>query len=469
MRIWKTVTYFMAQSKNFSKIYKAIFPFEDFLYILQQEDYNTQRYLKWLPRFFWRRDFHVRDHVYYTKRATITLVFVVTAWLLSLGAILICIGNIFFTIVLVLIWLIGIPIAVLAGNAILGPVYAVARRRVLQRAGEKIKQQKNLHIVSVAGSFGKTTTKNFIHQLVRQSYRTQMIPGNINTPLGIANWIISDLRVGTELLIIEIDGYNKDEVADSSRMVPVDVAIITNIGDQHLERFGNKENLATALGELFRLAKPNAVCIADAATAEILKEVSYNRSYNITIADGDTLGVLGDLKNKLNYLSVSSRQDLIFAITAAKVLSVPDDFIIHSCENLDVPDRRQKVANIYGYDGIDDSYNISFTTAQAGIVAADNLAVAMHKKLLAVTAGIPELGPADQDKNRILGELLEKTADHIIILNSIFADEIAAGIHAPEKRSTYPDLKTFLEVAHTKFPREQWILFLEPELTDLYY
>jgi UDP-N-acetylmuramoyl-tripeptide--D-alanyl-D-alanine ligase len=465
MRIWKTEIYFMAQSKILSKTYKAIFPFADFLYILQQEDYSTQRYLKWLPRFFWRRNFQVRDHLYYTQRATITLFFIVAVWLCSLGAILIYLGNILFDIIVILIWLVGIPIAVLIGNAMLSPVYVVARRRVLQRAGEKVKRQKNLRVISVAGSFGKTTTKNFIHQLVRQNYRTQMIPGNINTPLGIANWIMRDLRVGTELLIVEIDGYNKDEVADSSRMVPADIAIITNIGDQHLERFGDRENLAAALGEVFHFAKPNGVLIANPETAQILKKMSYR----ITITDENTLGVLGDLRNKLGSISISSREDLTFAIKAAKQLNIPDDFIIHSCQNLEVPDRRQKITTMYGYDCIDDSYNISFTTAQAGIAAAHRFAETTHKKLLAVTAGIPELGPNDQDKNRILGELLAQTADHVIILNSMFAAEIATGIHDEEKRSTCLDLKTFLEVAHTKFPPEQWVLFMEPELTDLYY
>ena len=447
----------MVRSKNLSKLFNIAFPFADFLYILQQEEYNTQRYVKWLPRFFWRRNFQMRDQLHYTKRIASTLVFIVVIWLIPLGIILSMIENISFRVVLILLWLIAIPIFVLVGNVILNPYYDLLKHGVFRKAGEKIGQHKNLRVVTVAGSFGKTTTKNFIHELVRHTYRTQMIPGNINTPIGIAQWIMQDLRIGTELLIIEIDGYHKDEVADSSRMVPADIAIITNIGDQYLERFGTKKKLAIALGEVFHFAKPNAALIANAETAEALRDIPRGQ---ITIVDNDIANI---------HLSASSRADLVFAIAAAKILNIPDDFIVHTCENLEIPDRRQKITQMYGYDCVDDSYNISFTTAQAGIAAADNLAKAKHKKILAVTAGIPELSPADRGNNKALGGLLAKSTDHIVVLESIFARDITEGITDPQKYTLCADLKDFFAVSHAKFPPEHWILFLEPELTDLYY
>lgn len=448
----------MARSKNFSKVFNTIFPFADFLYILQQEDYSTRRYMKWLPRFFWRRNFQLRDHIRYTRRATSMLIFIILIWLLSLGIILAFVANIFFSIMLALLWLIGIPIIVGIGSLILEPYYTFLKRRVFKKAGERIQNQKNLRIIVIAGSFGKTTTKNFVYQLVRHNYRAQMIPGNINTPLGIANWILSDLRIGTELLIVEIDGYSKNEFVDSGRIVPADIAIITNIGDQHLERFGSKENLAVGLGEVFRLAKPNAVLLANLSTKEKLKDASYT----MTVPSHE-------VKDNLNHFSASSREDLVFAIKTAELLNIPNDFIVHACENMEIPERRQKVTQRDGYDCIDDSYNISFTTAQAGIAAAGNLAKMKHKKLLAVTAGIPELGPDNKDDNKNLGELLARTTDHVVILKSMFAGDISRGVADPEKYNFYPDFNNFLADAHAKFSPEQWVLFIQPELTDLYY
>jgi UDP-N-acetylmuramyl pentapeptide synthase len=144
---------------------------------------------------------------------------------------------------------------------------------------------------------------------------------------------------------------------------------------------------------------------------------------------------------------------------------------------MELPDRRQKEAEWHGYVAIDDSYNISLTTARAGVEAAVVLAKREGKKLLVVTAGIPELGPAEKIGNEKLGELIASRADRAAILKSIFASEIIKGIRAYEKItarngknfSVFEDLSTFLADAHEQFPTEQWIVLVQPELTDLYY
>ena len=123
----------------------------------------------------------------------------------------------------------------------------------------------------------------------------------------------------------------------------------------------------------------------------------------------------------------------------------------------------------HGYDCVDDSYNISFTTAQAGILSAKNAAELKKKKLLVVTAGIPELGPEDQDKNEALGKILAAKADHIALLESIFFQEIAKGISDEKKYTVFKNLHEFLEESKKSFPPENWLILLQPELTDLYY
>jgi len=456
----------MGLSKRLLRIGSFVFPFADFLYILQQEEYDGKRYLKWLPRFFFRRNYQIRDRLKYTGRAVITLSFAVLIWLGSLASfVLVFRLRPVATLTATLLWLVLVPIFVLAGNGALRPYFSRAKRAIIKSAAAKVERQKNLCIVAVAGSFGKTTTKNFIEQLVRYNYQTQMVPGNINTPIGIAIWVNTHLRPGTELLVLEMDAYEKGEIRQSCFIAPADIAIITNIGDQHIERFGDKDRLANALKEIFIYAKKGAKFLCTHETNTCLGPIGEGKETTVV-----ELGALKGIKvATLRQFSPSNRTNLLFAIHAAQLLNIPSEFIADTCEKLELPNRRQKPTELYGYECVDDSYNISFTTAQAGIEFARGLANAKNKKLLVITAGIPELGPADQDKNEVLGRLLAAKADHVAVLKSILADDIIRGIGDPNKYTVFERFALFVNKAEEQFPPREWFLLFQPELTDLYY
>jgi UDP-N-acetylmuramoyl-tripeptide--D-alanyl-D-alanine ligase len=472
----KIQRFFMASSKNSSKksseaigsAFGIIFPFSDFFYILQQEEYDSGRYLYLLPHFFFRRNFQERDHLKYTKRVASSTVVAAVLWF---GTGVFALSRLssagFFTQVLLpVIWLLLIPIFVLITNWLLMPYYDFVKRRVMRRAARKVREHKDLKIVAVAGSFGKTTTKNFIYDLVRYNYVTQIIPGNINTPLGIGMWVFGSLQKNTRLLIVEVDAYKRGEIASSIKVVPPDIAIVTNVGDQHLMRFGSKENLAAALKETFLGAKPGAQLLCTDETAAMFGSLGHDREMKV-ITNEEPLGFLND--EILGRFSASNRINLAFAVSVAELLAIPRAFIIDSCGKLELPDRRQKTIVWHGYQCIDDSYNISLTTALAGLDAAQAMARREQKKLLVVTAGIPEFGPDNKDDNARLGSAIAKNADHTVVLKSIFADEIIKGIGRDNKYSIAKNFQSFIEGAHAAFPPGDWVLLLQPELTDLYY
>lgn len=458
----------MERLDPFWKLFNIIFPFADFMYILQQEEYSSARLLRWLPRFFFRRNIQKRERLKVTKRVKLTLIFAVGFWLVTLILALSAFPQAITRLIAVLVWLVTIPVFVLLVNISLTPLFEQLKRKTRARAKAKVAAMPSLKVVIVAGSFGKTTVKNFVHQLVQYTYRTQMIPGNINTTLGIAEWIINNLQPSTELLIAEVDAYYIGEIANSSEILPADIAVLTNIADQHLERFGNEENLAIALGEVFQGAKSSAKLITTAETVD--KIINFEQEEKeLIILDTPTELTYADKALQVKGLSSSNKINLNFALKVAALLNIPANFIEDGVNKLELPDRRQRLTEMFGYQAIDDSYNISFTTAQAGLEAARIEADKQGKKLLVIAAGIPELGPKQLDNNKKLGSLLAGNADHIIILGSKFADEIAAGIGNNNKYTRISDLTEFL--AHTKneFNPDEWFLLMEPELGDLYY
>lgn len=392
--------------KNLSKILNKIYPIYDFLYILQLEEYENLRYFKRLKRFFWKRDLQKRGKLVLTKRIKI---------ILSLA------------LPLVLILPPLTPVWIGLSNLILSPYFELIRFNIRRKASNYfVRVNIKTKVIAVAGSYGKTTTKNYIYELIKYNYKTQMIPGNINTPTGIANWILNNFDPTSEILIVEVDTYFVGEIRKSLTIVPPDISILTNVGDQHLERLKNKSNLEKALYEIFKYSKPSAIKI----------------------------------RNK--------KTNLEYALTVANLLKIPKDIIKSSIKNLKSPDRRRNIIKINDFNVIDDSYNISETTAKAGIEHAISLSKKSNKKLIVITAGIPELGNENKDGNSNLGNILNKYADKIILLKSILHQEVEAGIKDKSLIIHAESMKDALEKLND-YDSKKYIILMQPELNDLYY
>lgn len=443
---------------------RFIFPFTDFLWILQKEEYENSRYAFWLQRFFFRRGFVKSERLVYTARAKATLVTAVILWLGTFYVIASVLPSFLLIVLLFALWCLAIPLFVLVANALLVPFMHLAHRRLEARARAQVRAHAPMKVVAIAGSFGKTTSKHFLYELIRYSKRTQMIPGTVNTTAGIAAWLKKHLAPSTELLIVEMDAYHPGEIAASCRMTPPDIAIVTNIGEQHMARFKRPERLVRAIGEVVEGAKPGAHVVADAQTLTALAPVRGDRSF----VEVDTTHLRYDGEEiPARALSSSNRENLARVLFAAELLGIPKAFVKDSVTHLELPKRRQQVGTILGYEGIDDSYNISLSTARAGLAAGRAFADRVHKKLLVVAAGIPELGPEEQDGNVRLGEALAQAADHVAVLGSMFAPDILRGLKdAPHTR--YARYEDFL-AARKDFPASEWVLLLEPTLPDLYY
>jgi UDP-N-acetylmuramoyl-tripeptide--D-alanyl-D-alanine ligase len=451
----------------------AVFPFRDFLYLLQLEEYHTRRYLKLLPRFYSRRKLEQRDQLKVTSRIELISVIAIWLWIYPALMALLIPTELLIIFLAVLASTLLIPVWVVVASVLTSPLYFYFKWQKQQQAKELVAKHPELIIIGVAGSFGKTTTKNFIYDLIKFNYRTQLVPGNINTPAGIANWLLQNLKPGIQILIVEMDSYFIGEIARSCEITPPNIAVLTNIGDQHLERLGSRNNLAKALIEIFKYAKPGAKLITSSTTVTELTTL---------LADDATQPThVVDLAQQLSYKgapiatnidSSSARQNLHYALLVAELLDIPTDFVIHTCQHLQLPERRQRVSELYGFTVIDDSYNISFTTAQAGLSNAKTLAEQYNKQLLVITGGIPELGKENKDSNKSYGQMLANQADYVVVLNTILAKQIHAGLqstHGQAKIATANSMQQAWELIQQQYQPTQIVVLMQPELNDLYY
>ena len=154
------------------------------------------------------------------------------------------------------------PLWLVAGNQLAQPLEAYLRRRYLQQAATVLGQIRP-RIIGITGSYGKTTTKNFLRDILSLRYHTYATPKSYNTLMGISLAINRDLAddYRTEYFISEMGAYVEGEIERICQLTPPDIAIVTEIGPQHLERFGSLEKVKKAKYELVKNLPPDGVAV----------------------------------------------------------------------------------------------------------------------------------------------------------------------------------------------------------------
>jgi len=450
------------------KALRNLFPLRDFLYVLQLEEYETLPYAKSALRMWFRRSIEKRDVLRFTARVQATAGICVALQILVAAFIVTQFSSAAFFTAVLSVCIIGFltPSFVGLAHVILLPFSACEKTR-LQRKTEMhfADAGKHTKVIAIAGSYGKTTTRHFIYELLKESYKTQVMPGNINTVMGIAQWLLTKLDPSTQVLLVEMDAYHPGEISASCRMVKPDIAVLTSIGDQHMVRFGTRARLTEAMQEVFAGSKPHAPLICDVETANTLREHGY--IFDLTLVNDSS--TYRDQPYE-STLSGSALHDLRFALAVAEQLNIPAHFAVDIIKNLTSPDRRQQPRTMYGYDAIDDSYNISETTAHAGITAAKELATKKGKKLLVLTAGISELSPGDAETvNTRYGSYIAEHADAVMVLTSIYHSALIQGLHERIPTLSASSLTEAVPEIQKQFAPEGYVLLVQPEMTDLSY
>lgn len=443
----------MDDSKKYLKTLAKIWPFLDFIYILQLEEYDFVRYLKRLPRFFFRRDLQKRATLKFTKRVKWILVWSIIIYLVVLGllvyayswlkAIVLDEMSVIELVILLALGIVIIPLEVALASIFSAPLFVYYRWRNKGCARELIKNKfPNLKIVGITGSFGKTTTKHYVYDLVKDTFRTQMVPGNINSAIGIADWLNSNLLPTTEVLVVEMGAYKRGDIKNACSIAPPDIAVITAFGDQHMERFGSLANLKRVKLEIFENARSDA-------------ELFINSKYY------DSILMKGFEVKKV---SAQDDENKALAIEVAKALGVPEKIIKYSTKNLTLPERRGNLTEIYGFAVIDNSYNINLYSAKKSIEEARKKAKGMKKKLMIVTAGIPEVGKGEAETNQDYVEFVRANLDEQVFLESVLIKDFLT-----KDDPKAPDIKAAWQIIQEKFNQKEILILMQPELTDLYY
>lgn len=135
-------------------------------------------------------------------------------------------------------------------------------------AVRKLRRYKDMKVVGITGSFGKTSTKQFLSTILSTKCKVLSTEGSKNSPIAIAETILKDLRPEYEVFIVEMGAYKRGEIARMSRIVQPQIGIITAINAQHQDLFRTIETTMKAKYELMQ-----------GLTGQKLAIVNYDNDY----------------------------------------------------------------------------------------------------------------------------------------------------------------------------------------------
>lgn len=148
--------------------------------------------------------------------------------------------------------LLSYPLGIVGANVLIGGVINMAQTFTWYRTKKQITafKMRGLKVIAIAGSYGKTSVKNYAYDLLRTKYRTVATPESFNTVFGIAKCLEYEVDATTEVFIVEVGAYQMGDIAHLLQMVQPDFGVLTGMARQHLERFGSWENIQTAKSEI---------------------------------------------------------------------------------------------------------------------------------------------------------------------------------------------------------------------------
>lgn len=300
----------------------------------------------------------------------------------------------------------------------------------LQQLAQYHRRQLNIPVIAIAGSNGKTTTKELMREVLQTTFTTFATQGNLNNEIGVPLSLLK-LTSKTEIAVIEMGAKHRYDIQFLCNIAEPTHGIITNTGKDHLESFKTLENTRKTNAELYEsLEKNGGTAFVNIADDDLLKEVEIV-SKRVTYGKLETADYFGKIESFYPLLSLSYRaenkwhtihskltgkynfENIMAAVALGKQFHVPDERIIQAVESYLPTNNRSQLLNIASNTFILDAYNANPTSMKE---ALENLAGIPAEKKVAILGDMLELGEASHDEHFALAKFLQTLHLHKIIL-----------------------------------------------------
>ncbi len=333
------------------------------------------------------------------------------------------------------------PLYVLLVNFINKPVESAVRRRYINEAKALLAKNRGMKIIGITGSYGKTSVKYYLTELLSTKYNVLMTPENFNTPMGVVRTVREHLSPLHEIFVCEMGAKRRGEIKELCDLVHPQSGVITAVGPQHLETFGSQERVRKTKFELARALPRDGKVYLNADSPELMKEENkgnavfyslegrgdYNGENIRTGENGTTFTLVhGDEREEFSTPLIGRHNvlNIVGAIAIAHDMGICYGDLKGAVRRLQgVPHRLQLIDNGRALI-IDDAYNSNPAGAKA---ALETLSFFEGYRIL-VTPGMVELGAQMEERNKEFGKQAADCCDYAVLVGKRQAPPILEGL-----------------------------------------
>lgn len=322
--------------------------------------------------------------------------------------------------------------------------------------------------IAVTGSVGKTSTRDMVHAILSEKFRTGTAKKNFNNSIGVPLTIFS-FDDSLEAAVLEMGMDHAGEIHRLAEIIRPDIGIITNVGISHIENFADgRDGILKAKMEITDYFGPTNTLVINSDN-DMLKKADFSGGYKLIrvgeepeadyrisdIRDYGEKGIRYTLSAEgkeyeicLHVPGAHNAANSALAIAGCRQMGVTTEQAISGLAHLELTGKRLAVKEKNGITVIDDTYNAAPASMKSLI---DTLVHTDGQRKIAVFAGMNELGAESPKYHREVGEYAGKRDLDLLITVGEKAEDIAVGyrnvkdcgkaVHFDRKEDLYPEIK----------------------------
>lgn len=302
-------------------------------------------------------------------------------------------------------------------------------------------------VVAITGSNGKTTTKDLVYAVASVGYQTHCTKGNFNNHIGLPLTILA-MPETTEVIVLEMGMNHFGEIERLVEIAQPDLAIITNVGESHIEHLGSRAGIAKAKLEITTNFKTDSLLIYDGDEPLLAGDyrfgtvsVGFDESNDYYINDCRILNAETRFKlagQAYNYtvplIGKHQAKNATYSIVVGQQLGLSNEQIQQGLRTIELTQMRfDKRVLANGVTLINDAYNASPTSMKASIETLAQLNGYQEK--IAVLGDMFELGTQSQRYHQEVGESIPPEIDFVYTIGK-GAEQISQATSIPAKHFT---------------------------------
>jgi UDP-N-acetylmuramoyl-tripeptide--D-alanyl-D-alanine ligase len=401
------------------------------------------------------------------------------------------------------------PLFLILAKVLLDPGEKQLQEGFANEARKKIAEVKPITI-GITGSYGKTSTKVILNEILGAVAPTFTTPRSINSYMGVTREIRERMKDYHRYAIIEMGAYYIGSIRRMCTLTPPTVAIVTAVGEMHLDRFGSPENVFKAKSELAQSVPADGILICNGDYDYCRKMAADNKKkttllYGFDESKGPLDAVMFDVKTteqgstfKIRYggkqyegftklLSKPLLSNVLGAFTLAMALGLSPEIVLAAIRNVKTESNRLEPVrtNLSGLAPITNGANGKSTSEQIlrlndafnsnpiGFKAAlDVLGEIPGKRKILVTPGMVELADRQAVENEAAAKRAAAVCDFVVVVGETNKDPLLKGLKdgglPSEKIEWKASMKEALGHLASQYCSEGDVVLIENDLPDIY-